>query len=213
MEKTEPVKVDRRIRRTKNIIKKTLLLLISEKKTARITVSELTERADINRKTFYNHYSDINAVLTDLENELSEKILNHISEHDFARVFEHPETILNFIMEELNNNLEFYRLMLESEVHLVWFRQFKDKLTEAVRRSSLRDFFEQNPSMEIFLEFICTGLVAAVQNFIESPRGMTNEDFCRMMAMLFKQANETYLQYAGFYETQKDEKPEKAEEA
>ena len=57
--------------KTRNIIKKTFAEMLSEKKElAKISVSELVRRADINRGTFYSHYDDIYAVAEDYENEL-----------------------------------------------------------------------------------------------------------------------------------------------
>lgn len=51
-------KTDRRIVRTKLLLRKALLELMKEKGMERVTVKDLTERADINRGTFYLHYRD-----------------------------------------------------------------------------------------------------------------------------------------------------------
>jgi DNA-directed RNA polymerase specialized sigma24 family protein len=53
-EKTK--KEDRRIRYTKQVIKDTLLQLLEKNHFAKITVTELCRRAEINRGTFYLHY-------------------------------------------------------------------------------------------------------------------------------------------------------------
>ena len=50
---------DRRVNRTKRQIKKALINLLSKKDLSRITVSEITELADIGRGTFYTHYQDL----------------------------------------------------------------------------------------------------------------------------------------------------------
>jgi len=51
-------KVDRRIRRTRRLLKEALISLILEKKYERITVQEILDRADVGRSTFYLHYRD-----------------------------------------------------------------------------------------------------------------------------------------------------------
>ena len=51
--------MDRRIKKTHILLKKTLTELIEEKELRKITVSELCERANINRGTFYLHFLDI----------------------------------------------------------------------------------------------------------------------------------------------------------
>ena len=51
--------MDRRIKKTHILLKKTLTELIEEKELRKITVSEFCERANINRGTFYLHFLDI----------------------------------------------------------------------------------------------------------------------------------------------------------
>ena len=48
-------KQDRRVVKTKRAIRNALVQLLSEKELDQITVKELADRADINRKTFYNY--------------------------------------------------------------------------------------------------------------------------------------------------------------
>jgi AcrR family transcriptional regulator len=51
-------KVDRRIRRTRELLHRALLSLIKEQGYDRITVQDIIDRADIGRSTFYAHYRD-----------------------------------------------------------------------------------------------------------------------------------------------------------
>ena len=46
---------DRRIRRTRRQLQRAMLELLQEKDVRSITVQEMTQRADINRGTFYAH--------------------------------------------------------------------------------------------------------------------------------------------------------------
>ena len=52
-------KTDRRIRKTKAQLRAGLAKLMQEKSIKEITVKELVEEVDINRSTFYLHYTDI----------------------------------------------------------------------------------------------------------------------------------------------------------
>ena len=52
-------KIDRRKLKTKSAIEKTFLELMLQKGFDNITVKEITEKANIVRKTFYLHYNDI----------------------------------------------------------------------------------------------------------------------------------------------------------
>ena len=61
---------DRRIIRTRKFLRKALIELLKEKPIGKITPTELCKIADINRNTFYSHYSSPEDLLHSLENEL-----------------------------------------------------------------------------------------------------------------------------------------------
>jgi len=59
-------KTDLRVIKTRNAIKKAFKEMICEMEPSEITVKELSERAMIHRKTFYLHYSSIEALYEDM---------------------------------------------------------------------------------------------------------------------------------------------------
>lgn len=64
--------MDLRVRRTKQAIRSAFVELMGERELSRITVKELAERAQVNRKTFYLHYETIDALVAELLDELTE---------------------------------------------------------------------------------------------------------------------------------------------
>jgi AcrR family transcriptional regulator len=54
----EQTKLDRRERRTRQLLSEALLALIQEKRYEAITVQDIIDRADVGRSTFYAHYRD-----------------------------------------------------------------------------------------------------------------------------------------------------------
>ena len=54
---------DKRVLKTKHSLKTSLIMLLSEKDIDEISVVELSERAFVNRKTFYLHYDEVKSVL------------------------------------------------------------------------------------------------------------------------------------------------------
>ena len=74
-------KVDRRVRKTKAQLRAGLARLMQKKSIKEITVKELVDEVDINRSTFYLHYSDIYQMLESIENELMDEIAQVIEEH------------------------------------------------------------------------------------------------------------------------------------
>jgi AcrR family transcriptional regulator len=54
---------DRRVRRTRELLRSALLSLIQEKGYERITIRDILDRADVGRSTFYAHYRDKDELL------------------------------------------------------------------------------------------------------------------------------------------------------
>ena len=50
---------DRRVRKTKKQLRGALTSLLLEKDISRVTVRDVADLADVNRGTFYAHYSDV----------------------------------------------------------------------------------------------------------------------------------------------------------
>lgn len=63
-------KSDARVRYTERILKESFLAVLREKPVNKITVKEVCELAEINRATFYAHYSDCFALMESIEEEL-----------------------------------------------------------------------------------------------------------------------------------------------
>ncbi len=76
---------DRRVRKTKKQLRSALTQLLLEKDISRVTVRDVADLADVNRGTFYAHYSDVYDLLHQLEDDL----LRHLDEvgrrHDARR--------------------------------------------------------------------------------------------------------------------------------
>ena len=64
--------------KTKRLIKNTFIQMLSEKKEiGKISVSELVERAEISRATFYAHFDDIYDVVEEFEREIIDEFFTN----------------------------------------------------------------------------------------------------------------------------------------
>ena len=84
-------KTDARKRYTQMVLKQSLLKLLKEKPVNKITVKEVCELSQLNRATFYAHYSDCFALLESIENELIgafERSLRYVNSFDVTALIE-----------------------------------------------------------------------------------------------------------------------------
>ncbi len=105
------MEVDRRIRKTKTQLKNGLAKLMAEKSINEISVKELVELVDINRSTFYLHYSDIYNLLEEIEEEMLSEIKQSIEQHPMG-VGYNTFTYLEDIYLALENNKDICKALL-----------------------------------------------------------------------------------------------------
>lgn len=75
--------LDRRVKRTRQAIKTSFLELSKDKPVDQITVKEVMGRADVNRATFYAHFSNISNLVDALEEDVAAAVIQS-AEHSVA---------------------------------------------------------------------------------------------------------------------------------
>lgn len=96
--------------RTKKIIRETFLESLKMKSVEKISVTALCKQCELNRTTFYLHYTDVYAILEEIQEEIlvtltnmSEDIqLNHMDDHQIICLF----------LDKIKQNQEFLKIML-----------------------------------------------------------------------------------------------------
>lgn len=100
-------KIDPRAARTRILIKEAFLSLASEKKFEAITVKDISEKAAVNRATFYDHFEDKYNLL---ENLLSEAFTSSVSSKLQSNMQLNRDTLKTIIIalcnyhEDINNH-------------------------------------------------------------------------------------------------------------
>lgn len=110
-------KADRRQIRTNQLLRQTLFELMGEKNISAITVTDIANRANINRGTFYLHYRDVPDMLDKIKEEVLQKIENiviHIDPRDSRdyAVKGEPYPASEQIFEELIRHAAFFRAIV-----------------------------------------------------------------------------------------------------
>ena len=102
------MKTDARVRYTRRVIKESLLRLLEDRPVNRITVKEVCEAAQINRATFYAHFTDCFDVLNQMENDLLADFERSLS---FASVVDVVDMIER-IYAMIDQNAEVCRVLI-----------------------------------------------------------------------------------------------------
>ncbi len=119
-------RVDRRTIRTKRAILTALFGAMENKDIEKVTITEIAEAADIDRKTFYLHYNGIQDVIKEFEDNLVATTMAFVHEPESKGT---AEAFFNGLNHTITTNLEFVRYFVKSGA----YNYFMNKVSEAFR--------------------------------------------------------------------------------
>ena len=182
-------KQDKRINKSKNAITNALLKLMKEKSLSEITVSELTKTADINRKTFYNHYDSIDAVLKELEQNCTTWVLSFAKDQSFEALIEEPATIYTEIAKGLLRHKDLLQLLFDAGVYSDLSNNISATIKATIMKKAEGKFTpEFYPRARLILDFITAGAVGTYDRlFEENPA--TIEEITDTFESIFDRSN------------------------
>ncbi|GKQ43198.1 hypothetical protein RD055328_11210 [Companilactobacillus sp. RD055328] len=177
--------MDKRSIKTLASIEKSFISLLAVKPISEITVTELTQKADLNRRTFYVHYDDIYDLQDKTEkqyvNEFSELVDTYTGQVNSNEYFQH---VLGYVFENMmalgvlcrNPNSGLMTQLL--------------KLT--IKRGKEVLPFENEETGEYVMSYICWGLIGFLHQLFLS-RDSFDGDNTEMISKLINNSITPYL--------------------
>ena len=150
--------MDKRVIKTKKNISDALLSLIGKKESSKITVSEITKIAGIERKTFYLHYSCIEDVYKDLENHIEDDL-----EIEAKKIIDDPnfkfQNIYYNMNVVINNNLNFFKAIAKNDSYSFLLHSFEKILSNAISKLALKAYDIKSPRVKYYADFYAAGML------------------------------------------------------
>lgn len=176
--------MDKRVMKTKRAIHSAMTRLLSVKPIEEITVTELSDAAEINRKTFYNYYNSVYMVAEEMEDEIVERFEDTLRKIDFETLLQDPQTTFNTLARIIASDLDFYETILTNR-NQVYFLQ---KIITSLKERIMALYFDRNSRdfelQEYMLEYIISGLVSVYQKWFTSGRKTDMEELSKYISML-----------------------------
>lgn len=166
-------KIDRRVRKTKQQLKSALSKLMIEKGVKDITVKELSEKADINRGTFYLHYKDVFDMLEQIENEMLNEFTELMNHHTPKELNGKPLPLLEDIFSFLADNADLCKVLLGKNGDMA----FVNKLKKVIKDKCMNDWYQifntqkvdiKDDIFEYFYTFILSGFIGIFENWLSN---------------------------------------------
>ncbi len=188
------IKEDRRIRRTRNILKSSLAELMKEKDFKDITVKDIAERADVNRGTFYLHYKDTYDLLEKIEDEIILEFQAMIDMYRPKITITTLLPILDPIADYILKNKTLCFSLFENQSNNNFLNKFRSLISENGAAFISDKFPNYNKDIyEYYITFISFGIIGQIKHWSETNFKLPKKDLVAMVDKIITSAAQSVL--------------------
>ena len=170
--------MDRRQRKTRNAIFEAFISLLSERNYDRITVSQILERADVGRATFYAHFETKEFLLRSLCEELFDHVFDVMagenSAHDHIFDCDSHDSVYLHLFQHLQRNDNHILDLLSCQNNDLFLRYFQEGLLKLAHSQLPLFAARKDPQLpeDFWMRHIATTFVETVRWWVQ--KGMTH---------------------------------------
>lgn len=161
--------------RSRKMINAALADLLLEKPLDKITVTDVVTRAQINRGTFYAHYADIPDVIDNLIQQTFAGIREAISLPPES-LNQIPAALLGRIQNLLENDLEFYKKIMNSSAAPLMMNRLMDVVLEYLLENEVLFFPDQPEQYALTIRFCAGGLSGLYRDWFTGKLNMSLDE-------------------------------------
>lgn len=176
--------MDRRVIRTKKAIRNAFAQLLLIKDMEDITVKDIADLADINRKTFYSYYSGVYRIVEEIENEIVETFKATVRDVPFQTLVEEPYLLFSKLSAIINEDMDFYEPLMKANRNASLVTKVGDMLKQMVKESYAPQSRIDESSFNIMVDFTFSGMFSVYQSWFNSSRRQSIEEISRTVSKL-----------------------------
>ena len=172
---------NRSVRNTKRKLREGLLTLMEDRPIQEISVKELTELVDVNRGTFYFHYTDLYALLRDMEQGFFESFRSTL--HETVPSGQEAYHYLRAVFAFLGENRSFCRIMLGPNGDMQFVERVKSMVDDTISYFwQLKGNAADPTKYEMYNVFIINGCIGLIQKWLDDADSASPGDMARLAA-------------------------------
>ena len=175
---------DRRVKYTKMVIKESFIALLERKDISQITIKEICENADVNRATFYAHYTDQYDLMRKIQDELFDNVGMYLSDYTHDEVPAVPVDNVERIFEYIKENARLCKLLLSErgDIHFqkrVMTLVYEKSISELVKNGAI-----SKEDADYVYAFTLTGCIGAIQKWLNDDMKKSRRFMAEMLVKL-----------------------------
>jgi len=188
---------DRRTRRTKNIFKGHFVQLVKDKGYKNVTVTDIVEKADYNRSTFYLHFKDKENLAEELIAEILEELEAAFHSPFVDTAIINYDRILptsNAFFHHFNDNKDIYSLLNIKDTIPLFNEKLVEKFKEVFKNITYLDESNQEIELGHYNTYKMYGSYGVILEWIKGGCIQTTDEIAANLLEIFK-TNATSFQF------------------
>lgn len=178
------VKTDLRVIKTKKAIRDAFAELLSEKDIHKITIKDIADTAVINRKTFYNYYAGVYAVVDEIENEIIMAFNEALRDVDFKQLLREPYEIFKKLTSIINSDFNFYSHLMKMDNNMSLISKIILALEFSVKKSFSEQISINKSTLDLVFDYAVAGMITVYQKWFNSSRTQSIEEISKSLSII-----------------------------
>ena len=177
-------KTDLRVIKTKKAIRDAFAELLSEKDIHKITIKDIADTAMINRKTFYNYYAGVYAVVDEIENEIIMAFNEALRDVDFKQLLREPYEIFKKLTSIINSDFDFYSHLMKMDNNMSLISKIILALEFNVKKSFSEQISINKSTLDLVFDYAVAGMITVYQKWFNSSRTQSIEEISKSLSII-----------------------------
>ena len=180
--------------RSRKMIRESFLELLKDKDISKITVTDIVNKADLNRSTFYAHYIDVRAITEEMENEVIDKMIEILKKFEFKNFFNNPTPLLLEVSRFLESNQDTYKILLKVNEAETFLKKLKNEFAKYMMSDTdIPEYLKDSKMVNLRISYFAGGIINMYQDWFNGNLDCSLNDIALEVSKLLSlEANELF---------------------
>ena len=169
------MKTDRRVVRTRKRIANAVLALLDHQSIDALTVKSIAAKADINRKTFYNHHANVRDVVDAIQTDIVDTLTVQLNRFEPAAMLNDPSPLLRLSAQTLENHHAVNVFKNHPSLLGAFMEKLKHAFIEALMKAYETYHHTPAPRSYFTTTFTVSGALDVYLAWLQNPQGVSLE--------------------------------------
>lgn len=190
----ETRKTDRRVKYTKSVLRQALIELLQDSHISKISITNLCKSADVNRATFYSHYSDQFDLLAEIERDVYAELQSYVamiagkqSDGENTNYFRH-------ITAYAAQNADIFRILLGQNGTMQFHKDILQIAQKTANPSGDWQGEQYDRRSEYFYLYAVTGCISVLKKWLDDGVVESSDEMADIIYSLLQPGVNQYQQ-------------------